>query len=86
MTKDSNFDPNKGQVGPYSFTVTGLGSVGCDVVKGMGLIGSRHIQYRATYQLMQSGVTPPPTPPPTTQYVTEDEFKAFKAKLGAAAQ
>jgi hypothetical protein len=84
MTKDSNFDPTHGQVGPYAMDVRGLNAVGSDVVHGMGLIGSRHIQYRTTFQLTQAGVTPTPTPTPTPSgdYVTQAQLTTLCVALG----
>lgn len=55
MTADSNFDPAKGEVGPYSAYMFGPS----DKVSGLGLPLKQHVQYRLIFQWSD---TPPPTP------------------------
>lgn len=71
MTSDSSFDPNKGQVGPYSIAMFG----NTDVVKGIGLPLRQHVSLRVTFQWTVGGT------PPVGDYVTHAEFEAFKQGL-----
>lgn len=55
MSGDSSFDPNKGQVGVYSFYVDG----NSDKVNGLGLPLKRHVQYLITFQWVNETPIPP---------------------------